>query len=162
MKEFVKFDKELGTALLDEKYLFGYHKVDGFSHRLLSADFALDYDYNYTLRLKAFQHEAITTNNADFFIEEGKPTAKTIKLIESLLSSAYHTLKKEYVYEGLAITDIGMQGIGINLDKKTTFINIEDGLPIECFETPAEKKLYELNEYFKELIEKKYKNWLKQ
>lgn len=153
-----KFDKELKTVILDEQYLFAYSKTDGFSHRLLNADFAVDYEYSYTLELRAFQHKRITNNNSDHFIENGKLGNKEIELIENLLSSGYNSLKRGYDYKGLAITDIGNQQILINLNKTTKRIYIESGLPFECFESTAERKLYELNEYFKELIEIKYEN----
>jgi len=160
MKQFRKFDEKLGTITLDKQYLFAYSKDDGFSSRLLNADFTLDYEYNYTLELCAFQHKTITNNNADCLIEKGKLTGKNLELIESLLSSDYNTLKKKYEHKGLVVTDTGIQQIFINLDKATKYIHILDGLPIECFETPVEKKLYELNEHFKELIEAKYKYWI--
>ncbi|WP_299163180.1 hypothetical protein [uncultured Tenacibaculum sp.] len=160
MKQFRKFDKELNTILLDDKYLFAYSKGDGFSHGLLSAEFVLDYEYNYTLELNAFQHNKITNNNSNSLIEKEKLTGRELELIENLLSSNYNSLKQEYDYEGLCITDIGSQQIFINLDKKTKYIHISDGLPIECFKTIAEKKLFELNEYFKEFVETKYTKWI--
>lgn len=156
-----KFNNDLNSRILDKQYLFAYTKGDGFTHRLLKADFAVDYEYNYRLELSAFQHTGITKNNSDQFIENGKLGDKEIEILESLLFSDFNTLKGEYEYENLDITDIGNQCIFINLDKVTKKINIQDGLTIEYFETTAERKLYELNEYFKELIEMKYENWIK-
>jgi hypothetical protein len=160
LKQFRIFDKELNTLLLDSKYLFAYSNNDGFSNRLLTTEFVLDYDYNYTLELNAFQHDKITNNNSNSFVEKEKLKGRVLELIEGLLSSNYNSLKQAYNYEGFEISDIGSQQIFINLDKKTKYIHVSDGLPIDCFHTVAEKKLFELNEYFKELIEKKYTKWL--
>ncbi|MCT4665953.1 MAG: hypothetical protein N4A45_12050 [Flavobacteriales bacterium] len=160
MKQIRKFDKEQNTILLDDQYLFAFSCSDGFSHRLLSAEFVLDYDYNYTLELSAFQHSKLTSNNSDSFVEKEQLNGKKLELVEGLLSSNFNSLKQEYTCEGLAITDIGSQQIFINLDKKTKYIHIINGLPIEYFSTDTEKKLFQLNEYFKELIQVKYQKWI--
>ena len=160
MEQYRQYDEERKTLTLDEQYLFAYHKGDGFSHRLLNADFLLDYEYNYTLKLEAFQHKRITTNKSDFLIEKGQLEGKELEFIENLLSADYDNLKKGYDYDGLSITDIGMQQVFINLGKKTKYVWIMEGLSIESFKTPVEKKLYELNEHFKELIETKYNKWI--
>ena len=160
MKQLRKYNNELKTILLDEQYLFAYSKSDGFSHRLLGAELVVDYDYNYVLELNAFNHEQITKNESNVFIEKGILKGLMLKHIEKLLSSDFNSLKQLYDYEGLAITDIGSQQIFINLDKTTKYIEILDGLSIECFESQPEKILFELNEYFKSLIVDKYTSWI--
>ncbi|WP_430413234.1 hypothetical protein [Kordia sp.] len=120
--------------------------------------FVVGYNYNYTLELSAFDHEKITKNNSDNFVEKGNLIGERLELIETMLSSNFTALKQEYHYEGLAITGIGSQQIFINLDKITKYVHILDELPIEYFKTPVEKKLFEFNEHFKTFIELKYKN----
>ncbi len=158
MKQYRSYDKELNTILLDDQYLFAYSNFDGFSTRNLNAEFFVD--YNYTLELSAFKHKKITKNNSDNFIENGILNELSLEYIEKLLSTDFNSLKQKYQYEGFATTDIGSQQILINFDKITKYIDILDGLPIEFFKTPAEEKLFQLNEYFKEFIEIKYKNWI--
>ncbi len=160
MKQFRTYYKTLNTLLLDEQYLFAYSKSDGFSHRLLEAEFVVDYDYNYLLELKAFNHRQLTKNESNIFVEQGTLKGLKLKHIENLLSSDFNSLKQKYEYEDLAIADIGSQQIFINLDKTTKYIHILDGLTIDYFETPVEQKLFELNEYLKNLIETKYNNWI--
>lgn len=161
LKQFRKYSDELKTILLDEQYLLAYSQFDGFSHRLLRAEFVVDYDYNYVLELKAFNHKRITNNESDVYIEKGILKGLELKHIEKLLSSDFNSLRQLYDYEGLAITDIGSQQVFINLDKTTKYIEICDGLSIDCFESKTEKILFELNEYFKSLIEDKYTDWTK-
>ena len=147
---------------MDEQYLFAYTHSDGFSGRLLNADFVIDYDYNFTLELSAFSHRNKTKNNSNQFIETGQISEITRTHIENLLSADFNSLKKEYTPNELAITDAGMQQVFINLDKITKYIYILDGYPKSCFKTHTEQLLYALNEYFKIRIENTYQNWLKE
>ncbi len=160
MEQFRRFSEERNRILLDEKYLFAYSKSDGFSNRLLSAEFVIDYEYNYVLELLAFQHNTLTKNNSDTLIENGKITGKELKYIEDLLSADFNSLKRIYDYGGLSIDDIGSQQFFINLDKITKDIHIIDGLAIEYFKTEVEILLFNFNEYMKNSIEKKYEHWI--
>lgn len=160
MKLFRKYCKERNTIVLDNQYLFAYSKSDGFSERLLSAEFVVDYNYNYVLELDAFNHKHITNNQSNVLTEKGTLKGLELQHIEKLLSADFNSLKQLYDYEHLAITDIGSQQIFINLDKTTKYIQILDGLPIDYFNTQTENILFELNEYFKTLIEMKYSRWI--
>lgn len=160
MKQFRKFSEELNTILLDEKYLFAYSLSDGFTERLLRAEFVLDYNYNYTLEISAFKHQHITKNKSDKLIETSQLNGPLLEHIENLLSSDFNSLNQKYDHEGLAIMDIGMQQIFINLDKTTKYIEIMDDFPEDCFESPTEKILHELNEFFKHLVQQKYEDWV--
>ncbi len=160
MKQFRKYSKELDTILLDEQYLFAYCKSDGFSHRFLRAEFVVDYDYNYTLELEVFENKKIMKNESEVYVKLGILSGLELEYIENLLSSDFDSLKKLYNYEGLSLTDIGSQQIFINLNKTTKYIEILDGLSTDYFENQSERILFELNEYFKNIIESKYSNWI--
>ncbi|MCB9034023.1 MAG: hypothetical protein H6553_09310 [Chitinophagales bacterium] len=160
MKQFRKYSEEHNTILLDAQYLFAYCFSDGFSRRSLSADFLVNYNYNYVLELNAFDHQKITKNNSDCYIEKGILKGRILELIENLLASDFNTLQQEYKEENFAICDIGSQQFFINLDSITKYIHITDGLPVDYFKSSTEKKLYKLNKYFKALIETRYNNWI--
>lgn len=161
MKQFRKFSEEHNRLLLDEEYLFAYSMFDGFSGRLLNAEFVVDYAYNYVLELKAFQHSKITTNKSDVLVETGKIEGRELKYMEDLLSGDFNTLKRIYDYEGLSIDDIGSQQFLINLDTITKDVHVSDGLSCECFKTDIELLLFDFNEYMKTLIESKYESWIR-
>ncbi|MGS2727972.1 hypothetical protein ACU8DI_15305 [Psychroserpens sp. BH13MA-6] len=144
---------------MDENYLFAYSCGDGFSSRGLTFEYLVDYDCNYELELSVNAHEKKTKNNSDKIIEKGVLAGDELLLIEKLLSSDYNSLKQIYDYEGLDITDIGIQQIFINLDKTTKYVEILDGLPIECFESEVELLLFELNKYMLNKSEIMYENW---
>ena len=160
MKQITKFNEEENRIILDDKYLFAFNKFDGFTERLLVAQLTINYDYEYTLELSAFQHEKKTRNNSNFFSENGTLSGQLLIYLERLLESDYLTLKEIYDYETFQILDIGSQKYLINLEPKTTKIGIIDGLPEEYFKSNPEKILYEFNEFLKNWIEEKYTNWI--
>ncbi|WPO83632.1 hypothetical protein SD427_04650 [Chryseobacterium sp. JJR-5R] len=110
--------------------------------------------------MTAFQHEKITKNKSDFFMEQGKLTGKIFNYLERLLDSEYKTLHQDYSPVHLAVTDSGNQMFILNFDKEFLNINIMDGYPRAYFETDAELLLFEFNEYLKNWVEKKYQDWL--
>ena len=161
MEQFRKYDAEEDRIVLDSKYLFAFTKTDGFSERLLRAQLLINYEYEYNLELKAFQHERKTNNHSDYSTEKGMVTGKLLDHFERLLLSDYLTLKKYYDFVTLQITDVGQQQYLINLEPKTVNINILDGLPEEYFKSETEKILYEFNEFLKNWIEEKYQYWIR-
>lgn len=160
MEQIAKFNEKENRIILDDKYLFAFSKYDGFTERLLRAQLTINYDYEYNLELSAFQHERKTRNKSSFFTEIGTLSGQLLTYLESFLESDYLTLKEIYDYETFQILDIGSQQYLMNLEPKTTKIGIIDGLPVEYFKSDTEKILYKFNEYLKDWVEEKYRNWL--
>ncbi|OYU79011.1 MAG: hypothetical protein CFE23_15990 [Flavobacterium sp. BFFFF1] len=160
MEQFRKLDNVLNKILLSDKYLFAYTTTDGFTERLLGAELVVDYDFNYKLELRAFDHVKKTKNNSDTIMESGVLPKKIMEYLENLLHSNYLSLKSNYDYETVFISGTGMQQYLLNLEKTTTNIHITDGLPEEYFKTDTEKLLFNFNAFLKKYVEDKYNNWL--
>lgn len=160
MEQFRYFNKEQNKIILDEKYLFAFTKSDGFTERLLTAEFVIDFNYEFTLELEASNHNKKTKNFSNTIIENGTITYEILNYFENLLESDYLTLKTVYNFETFSIDDIGGQQYLINLEKSTTNITIVNELPKTYFNTASEKILFEFNEYLKTWVELKYQNWL--
>ena len=160
LEQFRKFDEKHNRLLLSDEYIFAYTKSDGFSHRLLSGEFVVDWQYNYKLRLSAFQHHEITSNNSDVLLEAGILEGDKLERFEQFLGIDFAKIKQIYDFETFEVSDIGGQQFLINIDRITKHIGIIDGLTNSYFETPAEQILFDYNEYLKSLIENKYEKWL--
>jgi len=155
-----KFNEEKNIITLDCKYIFSFLRSDGFNERLLNAELLIDHNFDYTFQMAAFQHEKITKNKSDFFIEKGRLTGKIFNYLERLLDSEYKTLHQDYSPAHLAITDSENQMFILNFDTESLNVNIIDGYPKSCFETDAELLLFEFNECLKNWVETKYQYWL--
>lgn len=154
-----RLDEDKNMVTLNSDYIFSYSKYDGFCERLLAAELLVDYDFNFIFQMKAFEHEKLTHNNSDFFLERGELSGKIFEYFEKLLYSDVKGLKQNYHYITFDISDFGSQKFLINLDQGIE-VDIREGLTLEYFETETELLLFEFNEYMKNWIEEKYKAWL--
>ncbi len=155
-----KYNEIKNLTELNENILFNYIYSDGFNERLLNADLRIDFNYDFSLFLNAFQHSEVTKNKSDQLKLNGKIPQEIILLVEQIIFGNYCLLKKRYDYETFSITDVEVQFFLFNIDDSTTNITIEGNLPHDYFKTSIEKKLFELNEYLKKWIDKKYQEWM--
>ncbi|MET7037833.1 hypothetical protein [Elizabethkingia miricola] len=154
------FNEEVGLVILDENYVFNYIYSDGFNERLLRADFVVDYQFNYRLKLEAFMHTTLTKNKSSYIIYEGKLDEENKKRIEDIIYGDYKNLKSVYNYEYFVMTDVEQQLLLFNIDHNTTNVFIEGNLPEEYFSTTIEKQLFCFNNNLKKKIERLYTDWL--
>lgn len=154
-----KFDEDKNRVTLNSDYIFSFLHRDGFNERLLLAELLIDDNFDYWLQMQGFQHEKITKNKSDFFLEKGDLPERILDYIERLIDSDIKSLKNHYDFITFVTSDCGAQHFLINLDY-TIDIDIIDGLPLEYFKTDAELLLFEFNEYMKAWIEEKYEAWL--
>lgn len=153
MEQFRRFDHNLKKIILDDNYAFAFSHFDGFSERLLHVELTIDWGYNHVLEVSYFDRKY---RDLPPYREEGVLPPEIRTFFDQLIESDFLSLKDTYDYGLDGITDIGSQRYLINLNKTTKNIEILDGLPENCFETPTEKLLYRFNEYMKNLVEEKY------
>lgn len=145
------FDKDKNILVLKGDYIFSYTKFDGFCERLLGAEMLIDHDFNYIFQMEAFQHEKITINKSNFFIENGRLPEGIFTYLEQFLESDFQNLNESYEEKSFVMTDVGRQFFTINFDSQTfKRVEIINGLPIEYFQNETELLLFEFNEYLKE------------
>lgn len=147
---------------LNSEYIFAYSQSDGFTWRLLKATFLVDWEFNYTLKLKAFNHEVLTKNGSNIIELSGQLSDEKLTKLESFLSLDVSQLKEMYQAEGLYMSDRGSEYFKINLDVKTKSVVFFDQLPIEEFVSDIEKKTFLYKKYLMEWVEEVYLDWLKE
>lgn len=140
-------------VLLDPDYLFAYHYLE-YSSRSLSAEVTVDFQGRYVFVVELWGedqviHKEITELPDQLYL-----------YLDELEKLGFDFLEKNYFYH--AGINVGSQQILINNDdlEYTQNIYIQNGTTIEYFKHPAEKLLFELNEFLKNRIEQLYKAWL--
>lgn len=91
-----KYIPEDDLIILNNDYLFSYIKGNGFGERLLNAELLIDRNLNLTIQMKAFQHEKLTSNKSDYFIEQGDIPFSIFDYFEKLSRSDHRSLNRNY------------------------------------------------------------------
>lgn len=157
MDEITRYDLVLKKKILDNRFAFAFISFDGFTSRLLSKQFTIDWNYNFILEMESFECRNKTN---PLFREEGKLSDESRIYFEKLMESNYKSLNRSYYNDKLFFTGRGDQEYLLNFESETINISIESGLPIDYFKTETEKLLYTFNKHLYKITEEKYKDWV--
>ncbi|MFN8282812.1 MAG: hypothetical protein U0U67_06325 [Chitinophagales bacterium] len=158
MEQIVTLNHKSKNLDLTDKYLFALLFSDGFTSRLLSAQYTIDWNYNYTLEMESFE---CRNNKIPAYLESGRISDDIHGFLEQLIESDYNSIATLYIYDNLFVNDIGSQNYFLNFDAETINITILNGVDRSKFKTQPEVLLFNFNQYLTKMIEEKYNIWRK-